>query len=61
MIKLTKISGEELILNELYIESIEAASNTTVKIHNGTTFVTQEKPEQILALIRAWQQPQPPA
>ncbi|MBI3987107.1 MAG: flagellar FlbD family protein [Lentisphaerae bacterium] len=60
MIKLTKISGEEIVLNELYIESIEAASNTTVKIHNGTTFVAQEKPDRILALIREWQQQQTP-
>ncbi len=57
MIKLTKVGGEDFFLNEHYIESIEATSDsdTTVKVHSGTTFVTMERPEQILEEILKWE------
>ena len=58
MIKLTKVGGEIFYLNENYIESIEATSDsdTTVKVHSGTTFVTSETPDQILYEILKWEQ-----
>jgi uncharacterized protein YlzI (FlbEa/FlbD family) len=57
MIKLTKVGGEILYLNEDYIESIEASSDsdTTVKVHSGTTFVTMETPDQIFEEILKWE------
>lgn len=56
MIKLQIVNGEEIYLNEHFIESIEANSqaDTNVRLHEGTTFVTREKPEEILDLIVAW-------
>jgi uncharacterized protein YlzI (FlbEa/FlbD family) len=58
MIKLTKVGGEVFYLNERYIESIEATSDsdTTVKVHSGTTFVTTETPDQILDEMLKWEQ-----
>ena len=57
MIKLTKVGGESFYLNEHYIESIEATSDsdTTVKGHSGTTFVTTETPDQIIEEILKWE------
>jgi uncharacterized protein YlzI (FlbEa/FlbD family) len=57
MIKLTKVGGEAFYLNERYIESIEATSDsdTTVKVHSGTTFVTSETPDQILDEMIKWE------
>jgi len=56
MVKLTRVGGEVIYLNENFIESIEATSDsdTTVKVHNGTIFVTSETPEQILEMILSW-------
>ena len=58
MIKMTKVGGEGFYLNERYIESIEATSDsdTTVKVHSGTTFVTTETPDQILDEMLKWEQ-----
>lgn len=56
MIKLKLVGGEELYVNEAYVEVIEASSDndTTVKIHDGTTFVVEQKPDEIVELIRSW-------
>jgi len=56
MIRLQIVNGEEIYINEAFIESIEANSqtDTNVRLHEGTTFVTKEKPEEILDLIVAW-------
>ena len=56
MIKLKIVSGEEIYINENFIESIEANSqaDTNVRLHEGTTFVTKETPEEILSLIVDW-------
>ena len=56
MIRLVRVGGDEIYMNEDYIEHIEPASgaDTTIKIHDGTTFTVEEKPEQILDLIRKW-------
>jgi len=56
MIKLRMVSGEEIYINENFIESIEASSqaDTSVRLHEGTTFVTKETPVDILDLILDW-------
>lgn len=57
MIQLHIVSGEEIYINERFIESIEANSqaDTNVRLHEGTTFVTKERPEEILDLIVTWE------
>ena len=56
MIKLRIVSGEEIYINEDFIESLEANSqaDTSVRLHEGTTFVAKETPEEIVALILDW-------
>jgi uncharacterized protein YlzI (FlbEa/FlbD family) len=54
MIKLTKVDGEEIYINHHYIEIMEANPNTTIKIHNGTTFVVMEKLADVLIQMRQW-------
>lgn len=59
MIKLTRVDGDHIFVNEHFIETFEATSesDTAIRIHNGTTFVVQETPEAIRALIVEWQHP----
>lgn len=54
MVKLNKISGEVVYLNEDYIELIESNPDTLVKVHDGTIYSIQETPEEILTLINSW-------
>ena len=56
MFKIHTVGGEDIFINERHVESIEATSgaDTTVRIHDGTTFVTQDSPETLLARIVAW-------
>ena len=56
MIKLTKIDGVQIYINERYIETIEANPNTTVRIHDGTVYIVNEEPEKVLSLLRDWKQ-----
>jgi uncharacterized protein YlzI (FlbEa/FlbD family) len=53
MIKLNRVGGEVIYVNPRYIESFEpnSATDTMVKIHNGTTYVIHEKPSDILNLL----------
>ena len=53
MIRVTKVGGEVFFLNERYIESIEATKDTMIKIHDGTTYMVEEKPEALIAMINA--------
>jgi uncharacterized protein YlzI (FlbEa/FlbD family) len=54
--KLHTVGGEDIYINERFVESIEATSesDTTVRIHDGTTFVTEESPEELMMRIMEW-------
>lgn len=54
MIKVTKVSGETIYINENHVEWIEANPDTLIKIHDGTTLTVQESPETVLAMMKAW-------
>ena len=54
MIKLKTLGGEYIYINEAYIETMEANPNTTIKIHNGTTFVVEEPPDLVVQMIQEW-------
>ena len=54
MIKVTKVDGEEIYINHHFIETMEANPNTTIKIHDGTTFVVMEKIHDVLEQMRQW-------
>ena len=59
MIKLNIVNGSSIYLNPLFIETLEACTtdnnNTAVRIHNGTTYVVDETPEEIVASVAKWQ------
>ena len=55
MIKVMKVSGETIHINEDFIEWIEATPDTLIKIHDGTTLTVQESPEDILKMMCEWQ------
>ncbi len=57
MIKVTKVDSETLYINPDFIETMEASPNTTIKIHNGTTFVVLETIPDILTQMRQWALP----
>jgi uncharacterized protein YlzI (FlbEa/FlbD family) len=42
-------------INEQYIESIDETPDSTIKLHDGTTYVVQEKADAILKLIVEWE------
>jgi uncharacterized protein YlzI (FlbEa/FlbD family) len=54
MLKLTKMNGGPIYINENYIETIDAAPDATINLHNGTTYVVKEKPEDIIRQIKDW-------
>jgi uncharacterized protein YlzI (FlbEa/FlbD family) len=56
MIKVKQLNGEEIVLNENYIESIEAKPDTTIHIHNGTIYVVMESIDEILQMMQNWKQ-----
>jgi len=58
MIQLTKLNGESVFLNEQFIESMESPADTTLRIHNGTCFTVQEKPDEICRRITEWNRQQ---
>lgn len=51
MIKLTRIHGEEIYVNEDNIQWIEALPDTTITLLNGVRFIVKEKIEDVLNII----------
>jgi flagellar protein FlbD len=52
MIKLTRIQGEEIYINEDNIQWIECNPDTTITFINGNRFIVKEKIEEILAIMK---------
>ncbi len=55
MIKLTHLDGNEFLLNEFYIETIECSPDTIIAMQNGQRIIVKEDLEEIMAKIRAYQ------
>jgi flagellar protein FlbD len=51
MLKLTRLDGAPIYINEDYIETIEVSPDATINLHNGTTYVVKETPEVIMNMI----------
>ena len=54
MIRITRLNGEELVVNAGQIESIESGTDTCVSLMNGKRLFVQEAEDEIIGLIRAW-------
>ncbi len=51
MIKLTRLQGEAIYINEDNIQWIECIPDTTITFMNGNRFIVTEKIEEVLNLI----------
>lgn len=55
MIKLTRINGTVILINERYVEIIEETPDTVVTMENGHRYLVQEKIDDILEMIKAYE------
>jgi len=54
MIKLTRLNGTEILLNENFIEIAEEAPDTVVTMQNGHRYIVKEKIDEIVCLIKKY-------
>lgn len=54
MIELKKLSGEVYYMNEDLIEIIECVPDTLISMTNGKKYYAAEKPDEIIAKIKAF-------
>ncbi len=54
MIKLTKLNGDELILNSDLIETIEERPDTTIQLVNEKYFLVRESADDIVGKVIAY-------
>lgn len=52
MIQVTRLNGRTFHINALYIETVEAVPDTTIRLTNGKTYIVKEKEEDIVRLIK---------
>jgi flagellar protein FlbD len=62
MIKLTRLNGQEMIINADLIELIEARPDTIVTMNTGEKYIVREAVDDIIARISRYKQSlsQPP-
>ncbi len=51
MIKLSKLNGNEFILNAIYIEQIQSFPDTTITLTNGNKIVVRESKDDVILLV----------
>ncbi|MBN8208697.1 flagellar FlbD family protein [Bacillus sp. NTK071] len=51
MITLTKLNRESMMLNAIYIETIESTPDTMILLTNGKRYVVTESVEEVKQLI----------
>lgn len=54
MIELTRLNGQQILVNAWQIESIEAGSDTRVTLANGKQLYVAETPAELRELMLAW-------
>lgn len=52
MIQVTRLNGQPFYLNALFIETVEAVPDTTIRLTNGKTYVVKEKEEEIIQHVK---------
>lgn len=53
MIKLTRLDGSEILVNEHFIELVEETPDTVISMQNGHRYLVKQSIEDILAVIRS--------
>lgn len=56
MIELTRLNGKAFTLNALYIETVEAFPDTTIKLTTGSKFIVLESEEQVRQKVKTFYQ-----
>ncbi len=51
MIKLTKINGEEIIINAELIETVEARPDTTISLATGNKIIVQDTVSEVVEKV----------
>lgn len=52
MIKLTRLMGREILINENFVEVIEETPDTVVSLQNGHKLLVKEKLDEIINKIQ---------
>jgi len=52
MIQVTRLNGQPFYINALYIETVEAVPDTTIRLTNGKTYVVRESEKELIRLIK---------
>ncbi len=64
MIKLTRLNGQEMVVNAELIELIEARPDTIVTLTTGEKYIVRESPDEIVGRVvrykQSFSQPQRP-
>lgn len=48
MIKLTRLNGQQFVVNAELIRSVEALPDTTIKLINGDTIIVRESMDEVV-------------
>jgi len=56
MIKVTLLTGQELVINAELLETVEAAHDTTVTLTTGRRLVVRESTDEVVARVIAYRQ-----
>lgn len=56
MIELTRLNGEKFILNAIYLEQIQAFSDTTITLSNSKKMVVKEPVDEVVKLTEEFYQ-----
>jgi flagellar protein FlbD len=54
MIELSKLNGDRVVVNERWIETIEALPDTTITVSSGNKFVVLEPMAVVMEKIIDW-------
>lgn len=52
MIQVTRLNGQPFYINALFIETVEAVPDTTIRLTNGKTYVVRESDKELIRLIK---------
>ncbi|MDP8235172.1 MAG: flagellar FlbD family protein [Candidatus Erginobacter occultus] len=56
MIKLTRLNGQELVINAEMIERMEAKPDTIITLTTGEQYIVQDSVDQIIAKVTHYKQ-----
>ncbi|MFH2037155.1 MAG: flagellar FlbD family protein [Candidatus Zixiibacteriota bacterium] len=54
MIRVTKLNGEEIVINDDLIEFVETTPDTIISLIDGKKIMVKESPDQIIERVAAF-------